>query len=251
MFRTAITDAIVLRKVRVGEIHKSLTLLSPGKGLINALAYGAFKVRSKLRTASEPFNVIRAYLYHEPVRDQYKITDIESLLSLDGIRCSVDRYYAASLWAEAAIKSYGAGESYAGLYRLLLGALEILDRACEAEIPRLSIQFIMRFLDLLGQRPDLEHCSHCAAPLEVHSSLYLSREEGAFVCLRCARPNALFLPAGAHRYLAATLALPLGPAVKIGLAEGSLAALKEAAHALIQAALETKLNALASGAGIL
>jgi DNA repair protein RecO (recombination protein O) len=251
MLRNSATEAVVLRKVRVGEIHKSLTLLSPSKGLISAMAHGAFKIRSKLRTASEPFNVIRAYLYHEPVRNQYKITDIESLNPLEGIRRNVLRYFAASLWAEVTIKSYAAGQSYGGLYSLLLEALEILDGAVEKEVPRLIVQYLMRFLELLGQRPDLEHCALCSKPFESESGFYLCSEEGTFVCRGCTKPTALFVPEGARRYLLNTMGIPLRATIRIGLEQRSLDALKAAAYGLIQAALETKLNALNSGVGIL
>ena len=96
MMRTSTTDAVVLRKIRIGEIHKALTLFSPEKGLLSAIAHGAFKIRSRLRTATEPFHVIRVYLYHDPVRNQYKVTDIDSLNALDGIRRSVERFISYS-----------------------------------------------------------------------------------------------------------------------------------------------------------
>ena len=249
--RSSITEAVVLRKTRVGEIHKSLTLFSRQRGLIRAIAHGAFKIRSRLRMTSEPFQVVRVYLYHDPVRDQYKITDMESLAALEGIRQSVQRYYAASLWAEVVIRSYGGGENYPLLYDLLVGALRLLDPAPDRLVPLLSYQVLFRFLDLLGQRPDVEHCGLCASELDIHTGAYLSREEQILLCSNCAQPTALHLPAGALRYLQSTLQMPLEAALRIGLEERSLKALKETAYFLIQAVLETNLNSIQSGVGIL
>ena len=249
--RTSTTEAVVLRKIRIGEIHKALTLFSPERGLLSAIAHGAFKMKSRLRTASEPFHVIRVYLYHNPVRNQYKITDIESLNALDGIRRSVERYYAASLWAEVIIRSYGGGESFAVPYRLLVDSLSLLDHAQQRSITYLTCQYLMRFLDILGQRPDLEHCNICASGFDTQSGVYLSREERVFVCNRCAKPSALYLPAGARRYLESTLKMPLEVAVRVGLEDRSIQAVKEAAYFLVQAALETDLKVLKSGVGIL
>ncbi len=112
MQRSSTTPAIVLRKARVGEIHKALTLLTPARGLVQAMAYGALKFGSRLATASEPFHLLKAYLYHDPVKDQYKLTDVESLEPHDELRRSVAKFYTASLWAETCLKSYGgaAGE---------------------------------------------------------------------------------------------------------------------------------------------
>jgi len=249
--RSSTTEAVVLRKTRVGEIHKSLTLFSRNMGLIKAMAHGAFKIKSRLRTTSEPFHVVRAYLYHDPIRDQYKITEMESLSALDGIRSSVQRYYAASLWAEAVIRSYGGGENFPLLYDLLVGALRLLEQAPDRLVPLLNTQVLLRFLDLLGQRPDVLHCGLCASELDLHSGAYLSREEQVLLCRNCAQPTAPYLPAGALRYLQTTLRMPLASSLRIGLEERSLKALKETAYFLVQAVLETNLNSIQSGVGIL
>ena len=251
MIRSSITEAVVLRKIRVGEIHKALTLFSPEKGLIHAIAHGACKIKSRLRTTSEPFHLVRVYLYRDPVRDQYKITDMESLDALDGIRASVQRYYAASLWAEVTIKSYGGGENSPRLHGLLVGALRLLERAPETLVTPLTCQFLVRFLELLGQRPDLEHCGLCGSAFDAPAGAYLAREEELLVCPRCAQPTAPYLAAGALRYLQSTLKMPLEQAVRIGLEEESLQAVKETVFFLVQAILETSLNAVKSGAGIL
>jgi DNA repair protein RecO (recombination protein O) len=251
MIRSSTTEAVVLRKNRVGEIHKALTLFSPDKGLIHAMAHGAYKLKSRLRTASEPFHVVRVYLYREPVKDQYKITDMESLDSLGGIRESVRRYYAASLWAEVAIKSYGGGENFSRLYRLLVEALRLLERAPMRLIAPLSCQYLLRFLEIVGQQPDLEHCGICGCGFDLRFGAYLAREEEIFVCERCRRPTAPHLPAGALRYLQRTLSMPLSEAVRIGLEDESLQAVRDTAYYLVQAVLETNLNTLRSGVGIL
>ena len=55
MYRSISTQAIVIRRERLGEFHKSLTLLTSDLGLISATAYGAYKMHSHLRVGSEPF----------------------------------------------------------------------------------------------------------------------------------------------------------------------------------------------------
>jgi recombinational DNA repair protein (RecF pathway) len=129
--------------------------------------------------------------------------------------------------------------------------LGFLELAPDRLISHLSCQYLFRFLEVLGQRPDLEHCGLCASELDSSSGVYLSREEQFLTCSRCTQPNALHLPAGALRYLQSTLKMPLAAAVRVGLEEKSLRALKESAYFLVQAVLETDLNALRSGVGIL
>ncbi|UCF98290.1 MAG: DNA repair protein RecO [Spirochaetaceae bacterium] len=251
MIRSSTTEAVVLRKTRVGEIHKALTLFSRERGLISAIAHGAFKIKSRLRTTSEPFHLVRVYLYHDPVRDQYKITDMESLSALDGIRASVQRYYAASLWAEVVIRSYGGGENSSRLFQLLVDSLCLLNQAPKRLVTLLNCQYLLRFLEIVGQRPDVERCGLCASELDGLSGGYVSQEEQVLVCGRCASPTALHLPAGALRYLQRTLKTPLEAAVRVGLEGQSLEALTQATYFLVQAVLETNLNSLRSGVGIL
>jgi DNA repair protein RecO (recombination protein O) len=250
MFRSSSTPAIVLRKSRIGEIHKALTLLTPGGGLVHAVAHGAYRMKSRLRPC-EPLTIIRAYLYHEPVKNQFKLTDAEVLELLVGVRSSVIRYFAASLWAEVALKSYGAGESFGELFRLLHDALLLLDRLPEERESLLTVQFLMRFLELSGHRPELEHCDGCHAAFAPAETAFLSRETGALSCGRCAAADALPLPAGARAYLERTLVLPLAQAARIGLEGEALAMLRRTAFHLIETSLESRLNTLRAGEGIL
>jgi DNA repair protein RecO (recombination protein O) len=251
MQRSSSSLAIVLRKSRVGEIHKSLTLLTPSLGLIQAMAHGALKIASRLRPASEPFHVLKVYLYHEPVNNQYKITDVESIEPMAALRRSVVKFFTASLWAEVCLRSYGVGEQSDALFLLLREALQQLNRALAGRELTLSLQFLLRFLALSGHGVDPVSCGVCGLAFEPQAPLFLSREEGLLTCSACADPAALCLPPGAGRYLARTRDLPLAQAASVGLEKGALAALREAVYHLVQHSLDTSLKSLQCGAGIL
>ncbi len=251
MYRSSTTEAIVLRKVRVGEIHKALTLLTPSLGLLQALAHGAYKIKSRFRTLSEPFSHLRVYLYHDPVRGQHKVTDMESLSLFESIRGSLVRYYTASLWAEVSLKSFGAGESQGRLFHLLLEALSVLESVSEQEAAALSVQFLLRFLTLSGLQPDLGACAGCARPFAPQEAVYLPPRSPSLVCARCAGSGSLALSPGGRRYLEHTLQLPLRETVRVGLEERSVDQLKRLAYRLVQDGLESGLNTLRCGTGIL
>jgi len=254
MQRSSTTAAIVLRKARVGEIHKSLTLLTPAQGLLQVMAHGALKIGSRLATASEPFHLLKAYLYHNPVNNQYKLTDAESLEPHDALRRSVAKFYTASLWAESCLKSYGGAEESAALFDLLAEGLRLLDRAPAGREALLCFQFLARFLDVSGHRLQLEQCPRCQLAFEERAPVYLVREEGAFVCGACRGAGAgdyLAVPPGSRRYLAVTLPLPLARAAAVGLEKASQAALRTALYLLVQASLEAPLATLDCAAGYL
>ena len=90
MYRSISTQAIVIRRERIGEFHKSLALLTADLGLITATAYGAYKSHSRLRLGSEPFTWSAVHLYHNPVRKSYKVTDLEIRASFEGLQADLD-----------------------------------------------------------------------------------------------------------------------------------------------------------------
>jgi DNA repair protein RecO (recombination protein O) len=252
MQRSSTTPAIVLRKARVGEIHKALTLLTPERGLVQAMAYGALKIGSRMSTVSEPFHLLKAWLYHDPVRDQYKLTDAESLAAHDELRRSVAKFYTASLWAEACLRSFGGGQESDALFGLLAEGLRLLDLAPEGGELRLSAQFLARFLAIAGHRLDLEQCGRCGLAFEPQAIVYVSREEGSLVCVSCRGEGSfLALPPGARRYLSVTADMPLAQAASVGLEQASLSALRAALYLLVQSSLEAPLKSLDCAAGYL
>jgi DNA repair protein RecO (recombination protein O) len=253
MFRSFSSPAIVLRKNRVGEIHKGLSLLTPKLGLVSAIAHGAYKMKSRLRLASEPFGYVKVYLYHDPVKEQFKVTDLESIDLFECIRASVAKFFTASLWAETVLKSFGGGDSSRDLFRLLRDALCVLDTSPAGTETRVSVQFLIRFLSLSGYAPDLEGCSLCDRRIEETEALVLKQGGLELVCSGCAGSGAPGLPlsSGGRRYLSVTRGMSLEKAVKVGLEATGMTALKALLYDYLQSALDTRLKTLQAGPGIL
>ena len=248
MFRHSVTTAIVLQSRAIGEIHKSVTMLTPGMGLVYAIAHGAKKMGSRLRSTTEIFCMSRVYLYTDPVRGSHKITDMEGLRLFDGIRSRLYRFYAASLWAETVLRSFGGGEhSPFGLLRECLGLCE---SAGEAETDHLTIQFIWRYLRLMGYGPDLDACSACGAAAAEDEVLFLGGDSLALVCGRCVGGDVVEFTAGARRYLIRTAAEPLVAVLRFRLAAAALTDLKALLVDAVQQVLEVRLNTVDSVRGM-
>ncbi len=241
MFRSVTTEALVLRRQRQGEYHKNLTLLTPDLGLVYATAYGAYKMRSRLRMGSEPFTLTRAYLYHNPVRKSYTLTDLEILQTFEGLTVDLSRVAAASLWAEVAIRSYAAGEVSDMLFRLFLGCLRVLELAAEREQQYVTLQFLWRFLTLAGYQPDVSSCGSCGAAFGESSGTVYDPRSNSLVCATCGGASGVRLPAGARRYLQASSALGLEQAVALRLEGSSMKALRETLLGMVQGVLEFEL----------
>jgi DNA repair protein RecO (recombination protein O) len=244
MYRSISTNAIVIRRERMGEFHKNLSLLTSDLGLINATAYGAFKMQSRLRLGSEPFTWSQTQLYHNPVKRSYKVTEMEINASFGGLQSSVPRLAAASLWAEVVQKSYGAGELSGQLFPLLLASLQLLDAADDAHAPYITIQFLWRFLGLAGYQPDTSACDRCGAGLEgPHGAVY-SASSSSLLCHNCSMDHSPSLPSGALRYLEATSGVDIARAMDIGLEDDSLQAVWKVLPLMVQSVLEGELTSL-------
>jgi DNA repair protein RecO len=243
-FRTMSTSAIVIRRERMGESHKNLTLLTPDLGLVHAAAYGAWKMHSALRTGSEPFAHSLARLYHDPVKNTWKVTDLEVRESFDGLSTDLGRIEAASLWAEVVLKSLAAGEITGGVFRLMLDCLRALEAGAPDRAPYATAQFLWRFLDLAGYRPDASACERCGRSFgEAESAAWLAAP-GGIACGSCAGSAGMPLSAGARRYLEASRDRDLAAALAISLDPSSLAGLGKALRHAIRGVLETDLASL-------
>jgi DNA repair protein RecO (recombination protein O) len=240
MFRSIITEAVVMRRERLGEYHKSLTLLTPDLGLITAVAFGAYKMQSRLRMASEPFTHSRIHLYHNPVSRTYKVTELEAWEDFSGLRADLPRMSAASFWAEAVLRSYGAGETSPALFMLLLDCLRILESGGPDSPRYIMAQFLWRFLGLAGYQPDPSACDRCGARLG--SGAFYEPSSNSFLCGACSLSTSLPLSAGALRYLEATGGLSLPAAAEVRLEERALKGLEEALFAAARAVLEGELK---------
>jgi DNA repair protein RecO (recombination protein O) len=220
-------------------------------GIISAIAHGALKTKSRLRSMTETFCCSKVYLYHEPVKGSYKITDMVPEIFFESVRHDLTCYYSASLWAEVVLRSMAGGESDGRVYDLLKCSMVALEGAAEKEVPLLSVQFLWRFLTLAGFGSDPTTCAKCGRQMEEEESAYLDNHPPAFICQNCSPVRNLHLTAGARRYLMRTTRLSIREASRYSLDRESLAKLADLLYELIQAVVETKLNSLAYVRGTL
>ena len=244
MYRSISTHAIVIRRERLGDFHKSLFLLTADLGLINATAYGAYKMQSRLRMGSEPFTWALFHLYHNPVKHAYKVTELEIRETFPRLQADLSRLASASLYAEVVQKSYGAGELSGMLYQLLLDSLRILDASDARREAYVTVQFLWRFLSLACYQPDTGTCDGCGALLAPQRPAYYSARSNGLLCPACGSHLGDALPAGSLRYLDASQELPLDRAVEVQVETGGLQALRRTVPLMVQAVLEGELSSL-------
>jgi DNA repair protein RecO (recombination protein O) len=240
MFRSITTEAIVIRRERMGEYHKHLLLLTADNGLISATAFGAYKMQSRLRMGSEPFTHSRVSLYFNPVKKSYKVTELDVIDGFERLQGDFSRISAASLWAEVVRKSFGAGETSDVLFSLFLGCLLRMESADPSEVTYVTSQFLWRFLSLSGYQPDAGVCERCGKRIDASGKAFYEPSVNGFLCGSCAGFSSLPVLPGVLRYLEATAPLPLEEAVAVRLDTASMRGLEELQFRAIRAVLEAE-----------
>lgn len=219
MERNLTTSAVVLRSRRWGDLHRMVTLASAELGIIDALAYGARK--GKLAGRIDLFLVGVFFLYHNPVRGDYTIVDVEPAVGSEHIRADLRRMYMASFMAELVIKMHG-GDCQA-LFDLISQSFALLDDQAPCTPDTVLIQFIWRLIEVSGLGPDLVACPICERPYGAEEALSFNTAMHAPCCTGCADVDVsngeMALGPGARRYLLYTVDLPLEDAVGVQLSE--------------------------------
>ncbi|MDR3301779.1 MAG: recombination protein O N-terminal domain-containing protein [Spirochaetaceae bacterium] len=147
-------SALVLRVRASGESNREAFFLTAERGLIRATVYGGPK--SRLRSYVAPFHSGILYLYHDPVRDSYKVSDFDVASWRPGIREVYERTVRAGAICETILAGHGGGSDWSDALRLAnlsFDAMEIADAPCSR---RIALHFLWNWAELLGVRPDLD-----------------------------------------------------------------------------------------------
>ena len=243
-------EGVILKNGRVGEIHKSVTFLSPEVGVINAIAHGAYKGKSRLGGVTEVFSQSRISLYHDPVRDSYKITEVEPLLVFENVRRDLQKYYTASLWTEVILRTFAGGGEFAEVFSLLCESLTLLDRCPQEKNDAVLSLFLFRYVDALGYLPDFGSCAMCGTGLRKDDRWYVG-PDGSIRCGRCSEESAPSLAPGARRFLSYAVGRPVEEVLKVGLDVDSGGELKRTMLSIVQHIIGGPLNSLRGAKGIL
>lgn len=157
--RTYRANAIVLKRVNIGETDRVVTLYTREKGKLSAVAKGARRAASKLAAATEPFNYGRYFV--AVGKDLDVITQAEGLHSFHTIRSDLDRIAYATYLLELTNALVEEREANYELFDTLLSALYLLENEIDPRI--VARYFDLQIMSLTGYRPELDVCLRCGA----------------------------------------------------------------------------------------
>jgi DNA repair protein RecO (recombination protein O) len=159
-------NALALRVRSQGESNREGFFLTAEAGVLRATVYGGPK--SKLRSYVSPFHSGTLYLYHEPVRDSYKVSDFDVALWRPGLRELYERAAAAQAVAETVLAGEGGGADWKAALELTNATLDALENADGETARRVTVQFLWNWSAILGVRPDISAASNVKNPGALH-----------------------------------------------------------------------------------
>lgn len=179
------TEAIVLKAEDFGEAHRLVTLLTPGRGLVRALAKGARRPTSRLAGVLMPFTHARLLLWQGRSLDGVSQAEVQQ--GFRPLREDLRRMAGAIYVCELAGELVPEMEESREVFRLLLAGLGLLAAGARCDVVLRYCE--LHFLWLAGFGPRFDRCAACDAPLLVElpteSQCYFSPAAGGCLCPAC------------------------------------------------------------------
>ena len=174
------SEGIILRRYALGEADRILSILTPDRGKVRAVAKGVRRPKSRLGGNLDLTNLIdfsAARGRDLDVVSEAQVKDHHPAVLSDLSRLSFALYICE-------LADSFAPEDMAGprLFRLVKTTLDALARAPDPWL--LARWFETRLLDVSGFMPRLDDCVECAAELEPRDHL-LDLSAGGALCPNC------------------------------------------------------------------
>jgi len=187
--RTYQTEAIIIKKTKLGEADRILTLYTPHLGKIQAKARGIRRPKSKLAGHLE-------LLTHSLVslargRNLDVIIGSQTINSFLPLKSDL-WLTSCALYATELVNQFTAEdvENYP-LFQLLL---ETMEQLCQASNKELTLRhFELHLLNEVGYRPQIKQCVSCQQPLEPITN-YFCPSSGGMLCPNCSPNQPLAYP---------------------------------------------------------
>jgi DNA repair protein RecO (recombination protein O) len=184
--RTYQTEAIIIKKTKLGEADTILTLYTPHLGKIQGFARSLRKTRSKMAGHLEMLTHSQISLARG--RNIDTITGAQTINSFLPLKSDLE-LTSCALYATELVNQFAADdvEDYP-IFQLLLATMQ---RLCQGGNSDLVLRYFeLQLLGKVGYRPQLEQCVACHKPLKETANSFCPGA-GGMVCSSC-RPTQPF-----------------------------------------------------------
>lgn len=240
MLRDSKTLGIVIKTEKVRDKDKLVSILTPDEGILNVLVYGAQKSIKSINLSLYSEGIFS--LYRKRESGLFSLKDADILTAHEFILDDLDRIVASSLFSELLIKSHSCDS---GVYKLFAEALDSLEIYSSKKV---SVAFILKFLELSGLIGDFESCPSCGRIYSESDVLGFSSVLSVAVCHNCdTMEGRLILPPNARAYIARILQVSFADSMHLGISEAQLGRIYRYVLRTLDCSFPVKLETLSSG----
>jgi len=195
--RTYKTEAVIIKKTKLGEAGRILTLYTPHLGKIQGVAKGVRRPRSKMAGHLELLTHSQLSLARG--RNLDTIIGAQTINSFLPLKTDLD-LTSYALYATELINQFAADNvEDQPLFQLLIETLQGLSQGGDNDL--ILRYFELHLLDMAGYRPQLEHCVACKSELKEATNLF-SPGAGGVLCPGCRQSHMAYpLPEHARKVL--------------------------------------------------
>jgi len=187
--RTYQTEAIIIKKIKLGEADRILTLYTPHLGKIRAVAKGIRRPKAKLAGHLELLTHSQISLARG--RNIDTIIGSQTINSFLPLKSDL-QLGACALYATELVDQFTA--DHIENYPLLQLLLETMHRLCRGGDNELVLRYFeLHLLNEVGYRPQLQQCVSCHSPLEPTTNSFCS-SAGGVLCPNCRQSQPLTYP---------------------------------------------------------
>ncbi len=172
---------LVLRQTKVKEADCILTILTPEKGLISAVARGCLRLKSQLFSGCGLFCYSEFSLFEG--RSLYTVDEAQVQNNFFGLRQSVEGMALAMYLAEMTLALSPVGEEAAAQLRLMLNSFYLLSQNKKSPA-QIKAVYELRTACGMGYMPDLLCCKKCGR--YDGTPFRFDMETGSLLCAECA-----------------------------------------------------------------
>jgi DNA repair protein RecO (recombination protein O) len=163
MSQTYKTTGINLKAVPLGESDRLLTILSPGVGLVRAVAPGSRKHQSRLGGRSDLFVINDCLVVKGKSLD--KLIQAETVRTFPGLSQNLGRLTASQYLAEVVLLMALSDCPQEELFQVFVEHLERLETAAPGTVLAALCHGLYHLLALAGVAPEVHRC--CLSRLEI------------------------------------------------------------------------------------
>lgn len=174
------TKGIVLRSTRYKESSRIIDLFTNSRGRVNIFVSGALRPNNSLMLVTEKY--VESDFQLELNKNNYYIKSGQIRNSNLDLGKNPENFLVGEIISEVILLTMPENLVDETIYDLTIKTFEIL-RSNTVTPSLIRIGFLIKYISLLGFKPNLSSCTHCGT--KKIRGLYFSNEIGGILCEKC------------------------------------------------------------------